>query len=309
MKKKLTLLFPFFLLFFFITFKTNGQEILQGGNMESESSWHVITKFHSATIVSDYAFNAKGSLPNGGKGGCLHVTGHLDGGSDMQTNMFIWQPVTLTAGHAYVFTGVNKDLSSTFFQSWLNYAMMSKRPSGDTAYAMQYLYGMDSWDKCGAGVDGPIQSNDICKAKVRYYHLPDSLGTGQHTVYLGIEIGAWTNSSAIDFEFLIDELSLVDSVNAVVGVKQLTISAELLNCTPNPFYQVATLSYSVPEKGNVKLRVYNMLGETVATLVNEPLEKGNYKMKFDGSSLKSGIYFYKLEMNGINVTRKMLLLK
>jgi hypothetical protein len=60
---------------------------------------------------------------------------------------------------------------------------------------------------------------------------------------------------------------------------------------------------------NVKLKVYDILGREVATLVNKSQKAGNYEVKFDASSLTSGIYFYKLQSGSFVESMKMLLLK
>ena len=78
---------------------------------------------------------------------------------------------------------------------------------------------------------------------------------------------------------------------------------------PNPFNPTTTISYTIPQYGNVKLKVYDMLGREVATLVNKPQNKGNYQVVFNASNLASGIYFYKLQFNNKMLVRKMLLLK
>jgi len=78
---------------------------------------------------------------------------------------------------------------------------------------------------------------------------------------------------------------------------------------PNPFNPLTNIKFSLPKMGLVKLSVYNMLGKEIAVLVNEKMGAGNYEISFDGSNNPSGIYLYKFEVNGINKTKKMLLMK
>jgi hypothetical protein len=78
---------------------------------------------------------------------------------------------------------------------------------------------------------------------------------------------------------------------------------------PNPFNPVTTIQFSVPKESNVKLRVYDMLGKEVMLLVNEKLIAGNYKINFEGSKLSSGTYFYRMEAEGYNEVKKMILVK
>lgn len=78
---------------------------------------------------------------------------------------------------------------------------------------------------------------------------------------------------------------------------------------PNPFNPSTVIRYSIPEAGFVTLRVFNLLGEEVAILVNNEQPVGVYEATFDASSLSSGIYFYSLETNNFSTTKKMLLMK
>ncbi|MFA8342232.1 MAG: S8/S53 family peptidase [Rhodothermaceae bacterium] len=81
---------------------------------------------------------------------------------------------------------------------------------------------------------------------------------------------------------------------------------------PNPFNPTTTISYSIKEEGNVKLEIYNILGQKIKTLVDKYQNSGSYEIKIDNSDMKnlsSGIYFYRLFTNGSSQTKKMILLK
>jgi hypothetical protein len=78
---------------------------------------------------------------------------------------------------------------------------------------------------------------------------------------------------------------------------------------PNPFNPTTTISFSIPSFGFTSLKVYNILGNEVATLVNEEKQPGIYEVKFDASDLPAGVYFYTLKTSGVTETKKMLLLR
>ncbi len=79
---------------------------------------------------------------------------------------------------------------------------------------------------------------------------------------------------------------------------------------PNPFNPSTIIQYSIPVKADVTLKVYDLLGSEVATLVNNVIQNsGNYKINFDASRLSSGVYFYTLSTNNFIQTKKMLLIK
>jgi len=83
---------------------------------------------------------------------------------------------------------------------------------------------------------------------------------------------------------------------------------------PNPFNPITTISFSIPERSFVTLKVYDMLGREIAELVNEELESGNFEKTFEASSLASGVYIYRITamMDGkilFSESRQMLLIK
>ncbi|MDD5362959.1 MAG: T9SS type A sorting domain-containing protein [Ignavibacteria bacterium] len=78
---------------------------------------------------------------------------------------------------------------------------------------------------------------------------------------------------------------------------------------PNPFNQSSIFNFQCSMKSNVTLRVYDITGREVQTLVNEILNPGVYSVRFDGSGLNSGVYFYRMTASGYTETKKMLLLK
>jgi hypothetical protein len=78
---------------------------------------------------------------------------------------------------------------------------------------------------------------------------------------------------------------------------------------PNPFNPTTNIKFSVPEAGNIKLSVYNVVGEEVAVLVNGFTEVGIFDVSFDASNLPSGVYLYKLQSANSTQTKKMMLLK
>ncbi|MCG6958745.1 S8 family peptidase, partial [bacterium BMS3Abin03] len=84
---------------------------------------------------------------------------------------------------------------------------------------------------------------------------------------------------------------------------------ELKQNYPNPFNPTTTISFSIPQTGEVVLTVYNALGESVKTVAKGFLEQGEYSFSFNAEGLTSGIYIYRLRMGETILTRKMLLLK
>lgn len=78
---------------------------------------------------------------------------------------------------------------------------------------------------------------------------------------------------------------------------------------PNPFNPSTNIKYSIPADGNVTLKIYDILGEEVSTLVNEFQQAGTFDVVFDGSNLSSGVYYYQLTSGELTSTKKMMLTK
>ena len=103
------------------------------------------------------------------------------------------------------------------------------------------------------------------------------------------------------------------SINLTVGINNQTSNIpetySLLQNYPNPFNPVTKIDFEIPKQGLVTLKIYDVLGREVTTLVNEMKSAGSYSIDFNASGLSSGIYFYKLTTEAFSETKKMLLIK
>jgi hypothetical protein len=90
---------------------------------------------------------------------------------------------------------------------------------------------------------------------------------------------------------------------------EIPLEFELSQNYPNPFNPATTIEYGLPESGNVRLEVFNLLGQRVATLFNGEQTSGFHRVQFDARQLASGIYLYRLQSGNTVITRKMMLLK
>jgi len=78
---------------------------------------------------------------------------------------------------------------------------------------------------------------------------------------------------------------------------------------PNPFNPTTIIQYSIPQRSNVTLKVYDVLGNEVVTLVNEEKDRGVYSINFDAPTLASGIYLYSLQSGSFVETKKLMFIK
>ena len=147
-----------------------------------------------------------------------------------------------------------------------------------------------------------------------FYHKESKL-----LLYNGLQHGFELNWPATT-AFTTIGLQVKDSVlnffknNNVTGIRQhtnyeLPEKFSLLQNYPNPFNPSTKIDFTIPQSSFVNIKVYNILGEKVATLVNETKAPGNYKVNFNAANLPSGIYFYKLHAGSFTESKKMILLK
>ncbi len=95
----------------------------------------------------------------------------------------------------------------------------------------------------------------------------------------------------------------------IILVEAITQNFSLSQNYPNPFNPSTVISYQLPVNGNVTLKVYDVLGNEVAVLVDEEIPSGVYEINFNAANLASGIYFYKIQAASFIETKKMILLK
>jgi hypothetical protein len=97
--------------------------------------------------------------------------------------------------------------------------------------------------------------------------------------------------------------------SVIVPSGQLPAVFRLEQNYPNPFNPTTIIRYALPARTYVTLSVFNALGQQVGTLVNDTQEAGYHEVRFDGRSLATGVYFYRLQTGDFIQTRKMLLLE
>jgi hypothetical protein len=103
--------------------------------------------------------------------------------------------------------------------------------------------------------------------------------------------------------------SLQTTTSADLKVDELPQQYFLNQNFPNPFNPITTISYSLPKRSLVQIKIFTVLGKEIAVLVNEEQITGNHKIEFNGTNLPSGVYFYRLTTGDFTDTKKLILLK
>jgi len=98
-------------------------------------------------------------------------------------------------------------------------------------------------------------------------------------------------------------------ITNVYDEKYISNEYNLLQNYPNPFNPSTKIRVTIQEAGNVKLAVYNLLGEKVEEVLNQEMTSGSYEVDFDGSKLSSGVYLYTLKTDNYTASKKMILIK
>jgi hypothetical protein len=144
-----------------------------------------------------------------------------------------------------------------------------------------------------------------------------SLGMYEYSLMWGFGI----DSMFIAYDFGYTNIGLKGMVKngivygdtTLVGIEEetdnLPLRFNLSQNYPNPFNPITIISYQLSAFSNVKLTVFDILGREVTTLVNEEKQPGTYEVKFDATSVSSGIYFYRLQAGSFVETKKMILVR
>lgn len=147
----------------------------------------------------------------------------------------------------------------------------------------------------------PLQPGDTLLTSLHVFTDEISIGTA----YIQIQVGTLNdpdNRTTIDF---------VVTTDPAVDVNEEEIPNKYLLAQnyPNPFNPSTKIYYSIKEGGLVSLKVYNILGVEIADLINEYKSAGSYAASFDAAKFSSGVYIYRLSVNGFTQARKMILEK
>ncbi len=236
------------------------------------------------------------------------------------SQLFSSKGIHFSFGSIFVFnTEWKKDFSETAVPSYFlidyNIQEVSKNV---TELIFHFKYGRP-FAQAGYGLAPPINIGEWQTITI------DTSTLSSFTyIHLIFENQRSDSAQEVSYKILIDNLRLVyedttivldsfgDSI--IVNVKNdylfdIPSSIILYQNYPNPFNPITTIKYEVPELSSITLKVYDVLGNEIAILVNEEKPAGNYEIQFDATAFPSGVYFYKLQAGSFVETKKMVLMK
>ena len=117
-----------------------------------------------------------------------------------------------------------------------------------------------------------------------------------------VAVGFWEGSGG-------NKIFINQTITGIENISFSPTKSNLFQNYPNPFNPTTKIKYSLSYSSNVTIKVFDVLGNEIETLVNEEKPAGNYSVEFNGTRLSSGIYFYKIQFGFFNQIRKMILLK
>ena len=201
------------------------------------------------------------------------------------------------------------------------------KPSGKTARVQWGPYTIDEAGYYDIFVNIPAISLPLADCM---YITKDEDGTDTVYVSQSATAGSWLNignysyNKGDKFSVMLSSYAATDTAKYIVAdavklkrvLNPVSVDEEIipekfsvLQNYPNPFNPSTTISFTLPERGNVSVKVFNMLGEEVARLVNEVKDAGRYNITWNANGFSSGVYFYSVIYNNKSTVKKMLLLK
>ena len=191
------------------------------------------------------------------------------------------------------------------------------------------------WERKELNFRGSLNALAKDSIKNKYYLGYSTSTLGDNWIYKGFILSSdsefdnfatteiQNNDGTISDIIISDKIMIANIITGIlffdstyVDVKKETISNHffLLQNYPNPFNPRTTIKYQIPgqvqnNNSYVQLKVYNILGEEIATLVNKEQSAGNYEVEFKADELTSGIYFYRIITDRFTETRKMVLMR
>jgi pimeloyl-ACP methyl ester carboxylesterase len=160
----------------------------------------------------------------------------------------------------------------------------------------------------------PVRSAELINNQVfeHTYYIPDIIHSDlpASQPVLEILLGIFGNPPITNFpQFADPPPSYKNLITDMEDHPEIAVSFYLYQNFPNPFNPVTNIEFGIANPGFVTLNIYSIIGEEVATLINEELSAGSYRYKFDAGRLASGVYLYKLKAGDFVLVKKIILLK
>lgn len=291
-------------------------EVLKGGSMESADKTYWTMSYTGMVDNPTIEFGSNKTCSKG-SGGSLRISSP---GTEY-ANIIIYQEVTLKANTVYKASGAIKDLTNGALQNFwvqlkLKFGQFATPPTGENDG--NKLMGFNSWLFCNP-IDGTFEEN-ACDGN---YLVKDSNGSiiGHNGILtpsdygpefkacFAIVAGIWTNANPMPYEFVLDNISLVDSVLASKTAVTEIRSSKTMSMTigPNSAKGQTIITYKIGQKSTINLSVYNILGKKIANIYHGRQEAGTHSSVFNTMDMNDKILLVRLDSDQGYLIRKVIL--
>ena len=209
--------------------------------------------------------------------------------------------------HSYINTNQQSKITSVDYEGNFRWEYSFEQPGEDIMVPL--ICDADGTVYCGStwgyyyyaiSSEGEL----LWKLPLNGYQVDNSGAIGSDgTLYIGTHLGSLIKSQEKTL------IAIRDTVTSVGNEIQSAFDFKLEQNYPNPFNSLTHIRYTIPQSGKASLKVFDVLGNEVATLVNVYQNLGEYDVLFEANDLSSGIYFYTLTSGNFTVTKKLILLK
>jgi hypothetical protein len=218
-----------------------------------------------------------------------------------------------------VWTGSFMDLSQSFLNprpvdsqaqmgthTDLEFSLLPEHPAPGDTLALRVL--------CGWSLGDTLRVQFSCEGQVLTTGVLVDIDTSSAVEFRGTFLTQGWPEGATSLQLTVGSFSNtywfeLGTVSAVPIQPQVPVTFQLYQNYPNPFNPTTTIQYSVPSVEYVSLKIYDVLGREVASLVDEAKQPGTYTVMWDANKFSSGVYFYRLQSGGFVETKRMILLR
>jgi Secretion system C-terminal sorting domain len=258
------------------------------GGVVPPTNWTVSGTYWTYNAVSGYA-NGTGSAK-------FDYWTASNGTTEMLT--------TMTFDPSFAGDSLKFDLAQALYNTSIDSLIVETSINGGTSYiTLAPMY-------AGATFTAPLCMSTIATTS---NYTPTSAADWKSRAFVlpvGTNKVRFRAVSAFGNNLYIDNTCLSNPITGVTPISLETPNVYSLSQNyPNPFNPVTKINFALPKQGMVTLRIYDVLGREVKTLVNEVKSAGHFSVDFNASEFASGVYFYKMEANGFSDIKRMMLIK
>ena len=275
--------------------------IIKNGDFEEQGDWKVVQS--STTAAVSYEFGSTEHTINGGSGANLLISHTVD---EEQQQIFIYQPLDLEAGKEYIFSMALNNASADSGECWwFDLFYSTEEPVDGSDIAESHIFQLDPWHY----PESFYEFNGLIDTfpTVQGDRIDDTLFTVDKdtTYYIGINFGGCKVGES--FDIAIDELKFIDPDIVPNSISDVTGNNSELNLFPNPATESFEISYNLRKSSDIKLSIFNSLGQEIETLTDEVKSAGDYKQSFNCSNLTSGLYYIVLLNDDFKQVKKIVI--